>query len=281
MKTGFIGTGLMGNPMAEKLLSVGNELLVYNRTIEKTSNLKIKGAQICSTPAEVILKADIIFLMLADGKAIEDVLKSILSFGGKTIIQMSTVSPEENKLFAKKVITSGGDFLEAPVLGSIQQVKESKLFVMVGSTKALYEKHSATLQIFGESIYIGEVGKASALKLAFNQLIASLTASFSISLGIVQKEKIDVELFMGILKRSALMAPTFEKKLDNMLTRNFDATNFPTKHLLKDVNLVIDEAKKLEINTSSLEGVQKILEHAIKMGLSEKDYSSLYNAVVS
>ena len=82
-------------------------------------------------------------------------------------------------------------------------------------------------KIFGTNIfYVGKVGKASALKLALNQLIASLTAAFSVSLSYVQKNEIDSELFMDILRKSALYAPTFDKKLANYESQNFDKTNF-------------------------------------------------------
>jgi 3-hydroxyisobutyrate dehydrogenase len=281
MKLGFIGTGLMGNPMAERLLQAGYELSVFNRTIEKTKNLNQKGAKVCTKPGDVISRSEIIFLMLSDGKAVEDILSTTGIYFGKKIIQMSTISPDESKKFEKMISDLDGKYFEAPVLGSIQQVKEGTLFVMVGGEKQLFDSNLTLLKVFGEPFYIGEVGKASALKLAFNQLIASLISAFSLSLGIVLKENISVEQFMSILKRSLLFAPTFEKKLDNMLSRNFEATNFPTKHLLKDINLIIDEAKKLGLETTAIDGVQKILQKSVEMGLSDKDYSSLFNAIVT
>jgi 3-hydroxyisobutyrate dehydrogenase len=281
MKIGFIGTGLMGNPMAAKLIEAGNDVTVYNRTIEKTVNLEQKGAKVNKSPAEVISSTDIIFLMLSNGKAVSEILSSAKKYSGKLVIQMSTISPDENIKLAGKIRKAGGDYIEAPVLGSILQVKEGKLFVMVGGDKQIFELNLNLLKIFGEPFYIGEVGKASALKLAFNQLIGSLITAFSLSLGIVLKENIPVELFMNILKQSYLFARTFEMKLDNMLTNNFDSTNFPTKHLLKDINYVVKEAKKLEIDTTAVEGVRKILSKTMEMGLSEKDYSSLFKAVVT
>ena len=281
MKIGFIGTGLMGNPMAEKLMEAGHDLIVFNRTIEKTTNLEQKGAKVSKSPEQLISTADTIILMLSDGKVVKETLSLTKKYSGKIIIQMSTILPDENIKLSGKINKAGGKYLEAPVLGSIPQVKEGKLFVMAGGDRQLFESNLKLLQVFGDPFYIGEVGKASALKLAFNQLIASLITAFSLSLGIVMKENIHIDLFMNILKQSNLFAPTFEMKLNYMLMKNFDMTNFPTKHLLKDINYVIKEAKKLELNTTALEGVRKILSKTMEMGLGEKDYSSLFKAVVT
>jgi 3-hydroxyisobutyrate dehydrogenase len=110
-------------------------------------------------------------------------------------------------------------------------------------------------------------------------LIASLSTAFALSLGFVQRQGIDVEVFMQILRNSALYAPTFDKKLQRMCDRNYSNPNFPTKHLLKDTDLFITEAQSTGLNISSIEGVRKILEVAVNKGLAEDDYSSLFSAI--
>lgn len=117
------------------------------------------------------------------------------------------------------------------------------------------------------------------MKLALNQLIASVSSAFALSLSFVESQQIDVDIFMQILRNSALYAPTFDKKLQRMRDRNFSNPNFPTKHLLKDTNLFISEAKSLGLNVSSIEGVRQILEVAIDQGLSDADYSALFSAI--
>lgn len=281
MKVGFIGTGLMGNPMASRLVDADYSISVYNRTINKTQNLEQKGAEVFTSPSGVISASEIIFLMLSEGKVVEEIIASANDYSKKTIVQMSTISPEESISFEKIITKSGGKYLEAPVLGSIREAQEGKLLVMVGGEKELYESNRNLLNIIGETFYAGEVGKASALKLAFNQLIGALISAFALSLGIVLKENISVDVFMNILKKSVLFAPTFEKKLDFMLTGNFDSTNFPTKHLLKDIKLILEEAKKLKIEITTINSVKNVLEKAVEMGLAEKDYSSLFSAIVT
>ena len=123
------------------------------------------------------------------------------------------------------------------------------------------------------------VGQAAALKLALNQLIASLTASFSLSLGFVRRAGIDVDLFMETLRKSALYAPTFDKKLSKMRTRDYGEANFPTRHLLKDVLLLKEEASSLGLETASVEAAENIVRRAVELGYASGDYSALHEAV--
>ncbi|PPS39184.1 NAD(P)-dependent oxidoreductase [Chroococcidiopsis sp. TS-821] len=282
MKVGFLGTGLMGLPMAQRLLNANLELIAYNRTTEKLIPLKEAGAEIATHPQVVIQAAECIILMLTDAAAIHSVLFSDSSqeLAGKTIIQMGTISPTDSKELRDNVVAAKGEYLEAPVLGSIPEATAGKLIVMVGATKEQFQQWLPLLQNFGsEPLHIGEVGTAAAVKLALNQLIASLTTAFAQSLALIQHQGIDVELFMQILRNSALYAPTFDKKLSRMVERNYDRPNFPTKHLLKDINLFIAEAQAAGLNVSGAEGVRQIIEAATSQGFADADYSALFSAV--
>jgi 3-hydroxyisobutyrate dehydrogenase len=283
VKVGFIGTGLMGQPMAQRLLDAGLSVVAYNRTESKLEPLRESGAEVVNTPEQAIASSDCVILMLTNAAAIREVLLSSTSrqqLSGRTIIQMGTITPTESREISESVIAAGGDYLEAPVLGSIPQVKSGELQVMVGATPELFEKWSGLLKHFGpEPMLIGAVGAAAAMKLALNQLIAALTSAFALSLGFIQKQGVEVEKFMEILRDSALYAPTFDKKLQRMLEGNYDDPNFPTKHLLKDTRLFLSEADSINLNVSSLEGVREILENAQQMGLTDVDYSALFAAI--
>jgi 3-hydroxyisobutyrate dehydrogenase len=259
MNIAFLGTGLMGLPMAENLIKSGNKLTVYNRTISKTEPLADLGAEVCETAAEAIAKNDVIISMLTDYSAfVESVLKNKENdLTGKQIIQMSTISPKQSKDLFTKINERGGEYLEAPVLGSIQQVKDKSLFILAGGEKILFEKFRPLFAELGDKIYlVGDVGSAAALKLALNQLIASLTSAFSMSFAYLKNNSGNTELFMKILRGSALYAPTFDKKLSNIENRNYSSPNFPLKHLLKDVNLILDGFNESGVNTEPLIGVQ-------------------------
>ncbi|GAA6622465.1 NAD(P)-dependent oxidoreductase [Scytonema sp. NUACC26] len=285
MKVAFLGTGLMGLPMAQKLLEAGIQVIAYNRTPEKLEPLKAAGAQVVTHSYQAINSADSIILMLSNAAAIYSVLLSDRSWrtvAGRTVIQMGTITPAESKEIRDAVVAAGGEYLEAPVLGSIPEAKAGKLIVMVGALQEQYNRHLDLLKNFGpEPVLVGSVGSAAALKLALNQLIASLTTAFALSLSFVQTQGVNVDLFMDILRESALFAPTFDKKLQRMLEENYENPNFPTKHLMKDTELFISEAKSAGLNVASLEGVREVIERAMKMSFSNADYSSLFSAINS
>ncbi|WP_421658715.1 NAD(P)-dependent oxidoreductase [Leptothermofonsia sp. ETS-13] len=283
MKVGLMGTGLMGLPMAQRLLEGGLLAIAYNRTPEKLEPLRTAGVEIAPSPQTLIHHSTCIVLMLTNAQAIRETLLTETTRGelaGKTVIQMGTIAPTESQLIRDEVVAAAGAYLEAPVLGSIPEAKAGKLIVMVGATPEQFENYQPVFKCFGpEPILIGPVGTATATKLALNQLIASLTAAFSTSLSFVMKYRVDIELFMQILRQSALYAPTFDKKLQRMVERNFANPNFPTKHLLKDNNLFLSEAKSLGINTRLVAAVSHILQQAIAMGLADEDYSALFSAI--
>jgi 3-hydroxyisobutyrate dehydrogenase len=285
MKIGFIGIGLMGLPLVERLASNGYSVTVYNRTQSKLQSLTHPQITIADRVSVLVDRSDCIILMLTDDRAIAQVLLNseiLPQLTGKTIVQMGTISPQASVDICDRISQVGGEYLEAPVLGSIPEAKTGKLLIMVGGTRSQFDLYLPLLKIFSESPrLIGNVGTAAALKLGLNQLISALTAGFAQSLAYLQSQDVNIDIFMDILRSSALYAPTFDKKLDRMLDRNYDNPNFPTKHLLKDTNLFIDSAKSAHLNTMPIEGVKKILDRAISLGLAEGDYSALFDAIIS
>ncbi len=284
MKIGFLGTGLMGRPLVERLLAAGHDVIAYNRTPEKAAPLAEAGAEVVENPLSAITASEMVIAMLSDAEALESVLltaEARSALAGRTVINMATIAPEEARRIAGEVEAAGGAFMEAPVLGSIPQAETGTLLLMVGATEAQFEQAGPVLQCFGESPrLIGPVGQGATLKLAMNQLIASLTAAFSLSLGLVQREGVDVEAFMGILRESALYAPTFDKKLDKMRSRDFGTANFPTQHLLKDVRLFHRVAAETGLHDAFLAEIGRALEATVDAGLERADYSAIFNAIV-
>ncbi|ACK67026.1 6-phosphogluconate dehydrogenase NAD-binding [Rippkaea orientalis PCC 8801] len=283
MNIGVLGTGLMGKPLAQRLLQANLSVTVYNRTFSQVVELQSMGANLAKTPLEAIQLSNVLILMLTDANAIREVIlstESASALQNRTVIQMGTIAPDESRTIQQEVQARGGDYLEAPVLGSIPEAKAGTLLVMVGARKSQFEEWKGLLQHFGEQPqHIGEVGTASALKLALNQLIAALTSGFALSLGLIERQGVDVDKFMAILRESALYAPTFDKKLDRMKQRNFDNPNFPTKHLLKDVDLFLSQAEENGLNTQGLKGVRGLIQKTIALGLSDSDYSALFSAI--
>ncbi len=281
MRIGLLGTGLMGAPMALQLQRSGFEVVAWNRSQQKLSPLAEAGIQTAKSAAEAIASTTLTITMLSDAAAIQSALfadQSVLA--DRTILQMGTIAPAESRNLCASVQAAGGEYIESPVLGSIPQVKSGSLILMVGATPEQFDRWQPVLRCFGPNPELmGPVGTAAATKLAMNQLIGSLTAAFSMSLGLAQKEGLEIEKFMSIVRESALYAPTFDKKLERMCDRNFSNPNFPTKHLLKDMNLFVKAAQAQGIDATVAAGVSQMAESAIAQGLANEDYSAIYSAI--
>lgn len=286
MDIGIIGIGLMGHAFVERYLAQGYTVRVFNRSRDHVNDLAESGVIICATVDELISLSSTIIMMVSDADAIRHLLQLDqpgdipADLHDKTILQMATISPSQSRDIGKAISTRGGRYLEAPVLGSIPEAKTGTLIIMAGGPKAVFEDVLPTLQVLGSAPrYIGEIGSAAALKLSMNQLIASLTSGFSLSLGYAIENGVDTELFMETVRESALYAKTYDKKLQKYIERDFGTANFSTRHLLKDIRLFIDDAKTAGLNTDALEGIERITDKAVESGMEQMDYSSIFQVI--
>jgi 3-hydroxyisobutyrate dehydrogenase len=285
MKIAVLGLGLMGAPVAQRLSGQGLDVVGWNRSPEKSRQLADQGLTTAGSAREAIEGSQVVVLMLSDAAAILETLFSPGtedSIEGRVILQMGTIAPAESRDLAKRVEAAGGEYLECPVLGSLPEAREGRLILMAGGVPALFERCLPVLSALGSAPrLIGDVGRGAALKLAMNQLIAGLTSSFSLSLGLVRAEGIEVEQFMELLRGSALYAPTFDKKLANYLSHDYGKANFPLKHLLKDVRLFRTVAQDGGMDTTLIEAVEAACLRALDRGYGDQDYSALYEAFAS
>jgi 3-hydroxyisobutyrate dehydrogenase len=284
MKVAVLGLGLMGSAIALRLRAQGLDVVGWNRSPERAAALAEQGLAIAPTAAEALADAEAAVLVLADAAAITATLFAPGAeerLAGRAVVQMGTIAPAESRTLARRVGAAGGQYLEAPVLGSLPEARDGRLIVMAGGDQGLFERCLPVLQALGrEPRRIGPVGQAAALKLAMNQLIAGLTATFSLSLGLVRSEGIDPSQFMELLRGSALYAPTFDKKLDKYLAHAYGQANFPLKHLLKDVRLFRTVAEQAGLDTALITTIEAACIRALSQGYGDQDYSALYEALV-
>lgn len=278
-----LGTGLMGRPIAARLLAAGYPVTVWNRTPDKAAPLAVEGATVAPSPAAAIRAAEAVVLMLADAPAIRDTLLSgepAELLRGRTVIQMGTIAPSESLELEAGLAEHGAGYLEAPVLGSIAEASGGRLVVLAGASPEQFERWLPLLRALGpDPRLVGPPGHAAALKLALNQLIATITTAYALGLGMVRRSGVDLELWAEIVRGSALYAPTFDKKFGRMVERQFLPANFPARLLLKDLRLVTDQAQRLGLFAPFLGGLVAIVERTVDAGLGEADYSALAAAV--
>ena len=282
MHISLVGTGLMGAAMTERLLTLGHDVVVYNRTKDKCRVLQQQGAILARSAAEAIQSSPCTILMLSDATAIHDAVFAARQpdFQNRTVIQMGTIAPSESLALGHAIRSGIGDYFEAPVLGSIAEARTGRLLVMVGGKAEHVERWNEVLTCFGETpVLVGPIGQAAALKLALNQLLAAQMTAFALSLGLIQRSGVAVETFMTVLRQSSLVAPMFERKLPRLLDRDYANPRFSTGNLLKDVRLSLQAAKEANVATPSLDGIREVFEHAVALGLHDLDYAAVYEAV--
>ena len=279
MEITLVGSGLLGTAIGERLLARGYRLHVWNRRQERAQALVAAGAQLASSPAEAVAAGELVITVLSDGPITAEVLlnQAGTALPGRLVLQVATIAPAESRDLAIALQQRSARYLETPVLGSRPEALAGCLQVMVGGDLADLERARPVLMALGgEPRHLGPVGAALHTKLALNQLIASLTHSFSLALHVVQQAGVEVETFMAILRESALYAPTFDKKLAKELADDYSNPNFPTAHLRKDLQLFLTAAAALQLETQGLRGLAELLERATAAGLDELDYSSLH-----
>jgi 3-hydroxyisobutyrate dehydrogenase len=279
MEISLLGAGLLGGAIGERLLRCGHRLTVWNRSPERCAPLLALGARTAATPAEAVAASPLVITVLSDGPTTGAVLleQAGAALAGRLVLQVATIAPEESQALATGLARRGADLLELPVLGSKPEALAGSLQLMAGgSASALERAHPVLRDLGGEPHHLGPVGAALTTKLALNQLIASLTHSFSLSLHLVQRGGVEVEAFMAILRASALYAPTFDKKLAKELADDYANPNFPTAHLRKDLQLFLQAATVAGLNTQGLNGLAQLLAQATAAGLDNLDYSALH-----
>ena len=279
MDTVLLGTGLLGEAIGQRLLLQGHRLTVWNRTPQRCAALVSAGATLAPSPAAAVAAGELVLTVLADGATTAAVLleQAGPALAGRLVVQLATIAPSDSVALAEALAPLTCAYLEAPVLGSRPEALAGRLQVMVGGSEAALERALPLLHALDPAPrHLGGVGAASHTKLALNQLIASLTHSFSLSLHLVQQAGVDVEAFMAILRGSALYAPTFDKKLAKELADDYGNPNFPTAHLRKDLNLFVEAARAQGLNPEGLGGLQLLLGRASDAGLDALDYSALH-----
>ncbi len=281
MKTGFIGTGIMGSRMAHNLLKGGYDLIVHNRTKEKADSLLEAGAEWADSPREAAEKADIIFTMLSQPDAVKDValgkkgLLEGLKKGGLWV-DCSTVNPAFSKEMEIKASDKGIRFMDAPVAGTKQPAEKGELSFFAGGSTKDFEEVKPLLEKMGKKIlHLGECGKGTSMKMVVNLMLAAAMASFSEAMVLGKSLGFDEETLFNTLLGGPVTAPYLTAKKEKFAKGEYDP-DFPLQWMYKDLLLVTGTAEENNINLAAANTVKKEFAEADKHGLGELDFSALY-----
>lgn len=282
-KLGFIGLGIMGTPMAAHLIKAGHTLFVTTLG-PVPAELTAAGATACASAQEVTQQTDIIFLMLPDTPDVNKVLfgengvASGLS-AGKTVVDMSSISPMETKVFAQKINALGCEYLDAPVSGGEVGAKAASLTIMVGGSQAAFDLVKPLFELMGKNItLVGGNGDGQTTKVA-NQIIVALNiAAVGEALLFASKAGADPAKVRAALMGGFASSRILEVHGERMINRTFNP-GFRIKLHQKDLGLAMQGARELGLALPQTAGAVQLMQVCAANGMADLDHSALVKAL--
>jgi 3-hydroxyisobutyrate dehydrogenase-like beta-hydroxyacid dehydrogenase len=281
---GFIGLGVMGSEMVNRLLGKGHSVTGYNRTRAKSEWLVKKGMKWADSPRGVAAAAEVTFSMVTNSAALGAIANGPDGFlagltKGKTLIDMSTVSPAYSREIAAKVRERGADMVDAPVSGSVITLQEGKLSVMVGGRRETFEKVKPLLNDVGPKVtYVGENGLALVMKIATNLSLAVQMLAFSEGVLLAEKSGIARETAVDVLTHSVIASPMVQYRGPFILKKPNEAW-FNVNMMQKDMVLALELGRQLDVPMPTTAVTNEFLTAARGMGMAEKDFAVVFDAL--
>lgn len=280
----FLGLGSMGRLMAARLLEAGYPLAVWNRTAGRGDEFVQRGARRGATPADAAAQARIIFLMVADPGAVEGVLlgdEGVLRGVSRdaTVVNCSTVGPEDARTFAANCAAAGARYVDAPVLGSLNQARTGALVALAGGDADVITEVEPVLRVLAKQVVrAGTVGEGSALKLIMNLLVGGITELLAESITRAERAGLARDVVRETLLGSVLASPFVGYKAPQLFDRQF-APLFTTQLMLKDLNLLLHFAADLGVALPATSVIRDVYVKAVAAGHGEEDFAAVREAL--
>ena len=282
MKIAFIGTGLMGYPMAKNLINEKLNLKVFSRTLEKAKPLEKLGAIIANSLGEVVKEADIVITMLTDDEAVEKVLgnQEFLNNlkNSSTVIDMSSIKPKIAIQYGKLLKDRNIHFLDAPVSGGTIGAEEGSLAIMVGGDQNVFDGAFDTLKIMGNPTLVGPIGSGQVSKLA-NQIIVGVTiGAVAEAITLCEKAGVDANKFIKALSGGFADGKILQNHGKRMINKDFSPKGKVSTHL-KDMNNILECAGDFKTKLPISNLIKEMFKSLADQGNSNDDHSALYKEI--
>lgn len=276
---GFVGTGIMGLPMAMHLLKAGHHIKVWNRTLSKADSLKEAGAQVCSELEQVGKDVEFLICMLSDGKTCDEIL--FKEHGAisqlkpeSTVMVMSSIPVEVAQAQSEKCRERGFKYLDAPVSGGEKGAQNASLAIMVGGDAKTFSQAETILSAMGRPILVGDAGCGMLAKLVNQMIVATTIATVSEGLLLASKAGADPIKLKQALTGGFADSPLLQQHGERMLSRNFKPGG-TARNQHKDIHTAVSYAKSLELNLPVAQQVSQLFENMLAAGDGELDHSGL------
>jgi 3-hydroxyisobutyrate dehydrogenase-like beta-hydroxyacid dehydrogenase len=281
---GFVGLGVMGSEMVNRLLGKGHTVTGYNRTRAKAEWLVKKGMKWADSPRAVSAAADITFSMVTNSEALEAIVEGPDGMlpsltADKILVDMSTVSPDVSRSIVAKVREKGSDMLDAPVSGSVITLQQGKLSVMVGGRAETFERVKSVLYDIGPKVtHVGDNGLALVMKIATNLSLAVQMLAFSEGVLLAEKSGIARETAVDVLTHSAVASPMIQYRGPFVLKMPEEAW-FNVNMMQKDMLLALELGRKVDVPLPTTAVSNEFLTAARGMGLVERDFAVVFDVL--
>ena len=280
---GFVGLGHMGGNMAARFLAAGYRVYGEAQSRERAQELVDAGLRWCATPGEVAQSAHVLFTSLPDDRILQEVASGpggILAglTAGNTWIDMSTVSPRVSRDLAVRVRERGAAMLDAPVSGSVPQVRSGGLTIMVGGDPDAYRRVEPLLRELGTPTHVGTNGQGLVLKLAINISLAVQMLAFAEGLLLADREGVDRDVALDVMTMSPIGSPMLKTRAPLVLDLPEDAW-FDIGLMHKDIRLALETAGDAGVSLPSAGVADAVLSRAKELGYGARDLAALFEVL--
>ena len=282
MKIAFIGTGLMGYPMAKNLINKKLNLTVFSRTLEKAKPLEKFGAIIANSLGEAVKEVDIVITMLTDDEAVKKVLGNQEFLNNlknpSTVIDMSSIKPKIAIQYGKLLKDRNIHFLDAPVSGGTIGAEEGSLAIMVGGDQNVFDGAFDILKIMGNPTLVGPIGSGQVSKLA-NQIIVGVTiGAVAEAITLCEKAGVDANRFIKALSGGFADGKILQNHGKRMIDKDFSPKGKVSTHL-KDMNNILECAGDFKTKLPISNLIQEMFKSLVDQGNDNDDHSALYKEI--
>jgi 3-hydroxyisobutyrate dehydrogenase len=286
MKTGFIGLGNMGSAMALNLARAGVELVVWNRTLEKTAALTATSANVvaAASAADVFAQASVIVLMLADGAALDAVLaRTTPAFAAlvreRTVVNMGTTAPGYSSALEADIVAAGGRYVEAPVSGSRVPAEQGKLVGMLAGDRRTVLMVEPMLRPLCERTFdCGAVPGALHMKLAVNLYLITMVAGLAEATHFAQHKGLDLSVFRDILDAGPMASKVSSLKLAKLVEQDY-AVQASISDVLMNATLIFDAARAAGVASPLLDRAREQFARTEQLGHGKADMAAVILAL--
>ncbi|HEY6345586.1 MAG TPA: NAD(P)-dependent oxidoreductase [Bryobacteraceae bacterium] len=281
---GYVGLGVMGGQMVDRLLSKGHSVVGYNRTRSKAQWLIDKGMKWADSPRAVAEAADITFSMVTNSAALCEICEADGGIvaglsAGKFLVDMSTVSPAVSRETAAKVREKKADMVDAPVSGSVLTLQQGKLSIFVGGRKETFERVQPILLDIGPKVtHVGDNGLALVMKIATNLSLTVQMLAFSEGVLLAEKSGIPREIAVDVLTHSVIGSPMVQYRGPFVLKMPEEAW-FNVNMMQKDMLLAMELGRQVSVPLPTTAAANEMLTAARAMGLAERDFAIVFEVL--